>query len=1626
MNTESYFAKLQRETQRNYALAELARAKGLDPASHVEIPLARNLAEKVVGLISSLYPQVNNPEIVNRIIELEKEYGSLDAGVCLKIAEEIALEKFCKFENKLQAIEAGIRVGFAYTTLGVVSSPIEGFTFLKLNKNADGREYFVAYFSGPIRSAGTTAACVVLMIIDYLREIFGYAKYSPTKDEIKRTATEIFDFHERITNLQYLPTEEEALFLAANIPIQVAGEASETIEVSNYKDLPRIDTNFLRSGFCLILAEGLAQKAPKALRVLMNLRKKGFKLTDWDFLEEYCKIHEKMQSGTSDTSPTYIKDLVAGRPVFGHPSRSGAFRFRYGRTRVSGFSAASVHPATMAISDGFLAVGTQLKIEKPTKGCVLSICDSIDGPIVKLKNESVKKLDSYEEAKKLYPDVTEIIYYGDILFPLGDVANRNQHLTKPGYVEEWWNLEVEKVGQCVENYLNVEFEEAVRLSREFRVPLHPNYIYYWSQIDYEQLLEFLRWLSYARLNEKILLPYSSFEKEKFVAGKRALELLGIPHEIGVENAIISESDSKALLANLGIDFKLLGQENYFIEKEVNETVEKIINFPNEEKNVLSAVDFVSEFIIKDKAGEFIGSRMGRPEKAKLRKLTGSPHGLFPIGEEGGRFRSVQEACSVGEVNAEFPMRICSECNAETIYNTCPECGGETQNKADEPNYSNYSNYSNMNTINNEKKFSKRKIDINKYFKQAVKKLNLSNGEVPVLIKGIRGTSSKEHDVEHLCKAILRAKFNLNVNKDGTIRYDMTEMPITHFKPKEIFVSIEKLKEIGYTHDICGRELVDEEQVLELMPHDIILPCNSECGDERGDEVFMNIANFIDEMLVKFYDLAPFYSVKKREDLVGQLSVCMAPHNCAGVISRIIGFSKTQGLLASPYMHAAMRRDCFDFETYLSIKTGDRWRIRKIGEVVEELNPQKIVDGCGTKEIKVNNFKTLGLNNTISEVKINNFTKHTKMPLLEIKTSLGKKIKVTENHKFLIDGIKKRASDLKIGDKLPLIYRININSRDLKKINLLEELKNENLMVRNIKQIIKKIKKEDLSKILDNLKVTKKQFQNFNLRDSYPVKFVLSLDNYLKKEIFKIGKVATKRDNISLPIIIKLERDLLEVIGLYVAEGYSRSISGKKGLNQVYIASCESETREFIKTIIKKHFGLKPSENKEDRVTFSSRILYLFFIKILEAGSSAKEKRIPWLFLNLPLKKLACILRGYFEGDGSAEKDRKKVSCDSVSEGLLYDLEFCLARFGIFAKRYEYEKEPGPKLREFYIKKGKIPKFKITKLIIGSDFVDKFNQIGFLSKRKNNILKIYDKIKPYGMKIEYDNNFVYDRIISIDLVGEKESYCLNVNADNHLVVGNSIINLQCDGDECSGMLLLDVLINFSKKFLPSHRGGSQDAPLVLNGRIIAGEVDDQILDFELVDKYPLELYEKAEQKLHSSEVNISTVKQRIKNNEDVFVNIGYTHETSDFNAGVLCSSYKQLPTMHDKVAKEMELVEKTRAVDTGEVARLIIERHFIRDIRGNLRKFSMQGFRCVKCNSKFRRPPLAGKCTKCNGRIIFTISEGGIVKYLDATLNLAKNYDIPVYLKQNIDLTKKYIESIFGREETKQVDLEQWF
>jgi DNA polymerase II large subunit len=220
----------------------------------------------------------------------------------------------------------------------------------------------------------------------------------------------------------------------------------------------------------------------------------------------------------------------------------------------------------------------------------------------------------------------------------------------------------------------------------------------------------------------------------------------------------------------------------------------------------------------------------------------------------------------------------------------------------------------------------------------------------------------------------------------------------------------------------------------------------------------------------------------------------------------------------------------------------------------------------------------------------------------------------------------------------------------------------------------------------------------------------------------------------------------------------------------------------------------------------------------------------------------------------------------------------------------------------------------------------------------------------------------------------------------------------------------------------------DSPLVLTSVLTASEVDDMAFNMDTAWKYPLEFYEACLEWKNPWDVKVEKVMERLGTPAQ-YEGYGFTHDTGDFNNGVLVSAYKTLPAMQDKLLVQMDVAEKIRAVDEADVAALVINKHFIKDTKGNLRKFSQQLFRCVSCNEKYRRPPLIGKCTnpKCTkGRLIFTISEGSVVKYLEPSLSIAEKYAVSPYVKQTLELTKVRIESVFGKDKEKQEGLGKWF
>ncbi len=447
-----YFQRLESQLDEAFDVAERAKERGADPEPEVEIPVAKDMADRVENILGI-------DGVAERVRELEGEMSREEAA--LELAKDFAEGRVGDYETKAGKIEGAVRTAVALLTEGVVAAPIEGIDRVEILTNDDGTEFVNVYYAGPIRSAGGTAQALSVLVADYTRALVGIDQYSARQDEIERYAEELA-LYDKETGLQYTPKAKEAKFIAKNLPIMLDGEATGDEEVSGFRDLERVDTNSARGGMCLVMAEGIALKAPKIQRYTRNLDE-----VDWPWLQDLIDgnyaddegdtaddggadgdgdetdsnaetdgsagnaddddeaVDESAGPPRADPSAKFLRDLIAGRPVFSHPSAEGGFRLRYGRARNHGFATGGVHPATMHLVDDFLATGTQIKTERPGKAHGVIPVDSIDGPTVKLANGDVRRIDDPEEALEIRNGVEKILDTGEYLVNYGEFVENN-------------------------------------------------------------------------------------------------------------------------------------------------------------------------------------------------------------------------------------------------------------------------------------------------------------------------------------------------------------------------------------------------------------------------------------------------------------------------------------------------------------------------------------------------------------------------------------------------------------------------------------------------------------------------------------------------------------------------------------------------------------------------------------------------------------------------------------------------------------------------------------------------------------------------------------------------------------------------------------------------------------------------------------------------------------------------------------------------------------------------------------------------------------------------------------------------------------------------------------------------
>jgi len=377
MTYEEYRRMIEAEFERAYAVAVEARRRISSPTPEVEVYLARDLAERVELLVG---PEGVAEKIRRYIREMPPE------RLAFKLAGELVSDLRGRVSEEKLVLQV-IRTCLAILTPPcITAAPTEGVVDAKIKQNPDGSRYLAVYFAGPIRSAGGTELASIVLLADHVRKLLNLDRYKPTEEEILRFIEELRTYQRKVARFQFNVPEDLIEFILRNLPVEVTGIATDRIPVSSFRDLPRIETNYLRGGALRVVNDGLAGRAKKVLKLVEELGIDG-----WDWIKV---VAERMKVVNSEDEQSYLEELVGGRPFLSSPNKFGGMRIRYGKSFATGMHAVGLHPLTLKVLDGYLAAGTQLKLDYPGKGGIVIPVDSIEPPIVLLEDGSVVRLDS--------------------------------------------------------------------------------------------------------------------------------------------------------------------------------------------------------------------------------------------------------------------------------------------------------------------------------------------------------------------------------------------------------------------------------------------------------------------------------------------------------------------------------------------------------------------------------------------------------------------------------------------------------------------------------------------------------------------------------------------------------------------------------------------------------------------------------------------------------------------------------------------------------------------------------------------------------------------------------------------------------------------------------------------------------------------------------------------------------------------------------------------------------------------------------------------------------------------------------------------------------------------------------
>jgi DNA gyrase subunit B len=365
-------------------------------------------------------------------------------------------------------------------------------------------------------------------------------------------------------------------------------------------------------------------------------------------------------------------------------------------------------------------------------------------------------------------------------------------------------------------------------------------------------------------------------------------------------------------------------------------------------------------------------------------------------------------------------------------------------------------------------------------------------------------------------------------------------------------------------------------------------------------------------------------------------------------------------------------ECVDnstsYQTPVIIKNQGKIQVRKIGEIVDKLFEEKasLIEKSinGETEILRKGFEIEALSFDPQTLKLKfqpifSLIRHKiNSEIYKVTLQNGREVEITPYHSLFtlrngeVSSI--TGADLKIGTPI-VVPRIwpEIES-SVREIDLIDELlklpaeKTESLHLYNVRDLLKK---EIYQKLKPFLKEKSEKtftqhssnlFYDYRRWDYLPFNLLRRLESKDIKKFKEKTLLGTRyKEKIRLKPKLKISRELIELLGIFAAEG--SIVKNKRLFNRIVFSfgAHEKDLIQYICLLVKEVFGIEVNpryvHETAKTIAIDSYLIALIFKEIIGTGKNSSNKKIPDLIFNSNQKIRERYLIGYLAGDGYPTK-----------------------------------------------------------------------------------------------------------------------------------------------------------------------------------------------------------------------------------------------------------------------------------------------------------------------------------------------------------------------------------------------------